>query len=294
MSSILEALERAEEERLRGEGAVLRPLPASRRKRSWGGLIWVLILIMVLALLLNLAFWFYQQQTATVAPAVPPHPVPPHPVQREMPAPVAPTAVESRRERAAAASQPALSVRDQLKRHTPPSSKPLLSEALVARPPPPVASPAPKAIEPEAVPLEPDAKPEVSPPLAATPAAAEPVMPAREQPAQRTVKPAPEPAAVATTVEPAPPTAASTAQPAAQAPIPLVWELPQYLREKILQLKSSVHVYNENPAQRFVIINMHRYGEGDTLPPDDFRLKRIERDGMIIDYGEGLVRLEQR
>jgi len=74
----------------------------------------------------------------------------------------------------------------------------------------------------------------------------------------------------------------------------VVWELPQYLREKILQLKSSVHVYNANPAQRFVIINMHRYGEGDSLPPDGFRLKRIERDGIVIDYGDGLVRLEQR
>ncbi|MCU7812942.1 MAG: general secretion pathway protein GspB, partial [Candidatus Thiodiazotropha sp. (ex Notomyrtea botanica)] len=76
--------------------------------------------------------------------------------------------------------------------------------------------------------------------------------------------------------------------------IPLVWELPQGLREKILQLKSSIHVYSETPEQRFVIINMKRYKEGDSLQPNGFRLERIDRDGVVIDHGDGLVRLLRR
>lgn len=299
MSSILEALERAEEERLRGEGAVLRPLPSAPRRRRLSGPKPVLILALVLVLLLNLAYWLFQRQSATEAPVAPP------PAQRELPA-----AVEDGIERPAAASQPALSVREQLKRHTPPSSKPLISEAVVASPPQPAAQPAPKAVEPEAVPVAMppsdglETKTEVSPVPAPSPAPVEPELPAQARPLPRRVTPPPEPVALAPTAEPTPTppplsppaqnAAASPARPAAQEQIPLVWELPQYLREKILQLKSSVHVYSENPSQRFVIINMHRYGEGDTLPPDGFRLKRIERDGIIIDYGEGLARLEQR
>ncbi|MCU7869913.1 MAG: general secretion pathway protein GspB [Candidatus Thiodiazotropha sp. (ex Lucinoma borealis)] len=73
--------------------------------------------------------------------------------------------------------------------------------------------------------------------------------------------------------------------------IPLIWELPQGLREELGQLKTSIHVYNKEPEQRFVIINLHRYGEGDVLSSKGYRLKRIDRDGIVVDYGEGLVRL---
>ncbi|MEW8506978.1 MAG: general secretion pathway protein GspB [Candidatus Thiodiazotropha sp.] len=73
--------------------------------------------------------------------------------------------------------------------------------------------------------------------------------------------------------------------------IPLIWEMEQGLREKLEQLKTSIHVYNEEPSQRFVIINMRRYSEGDTLGASGYRLHAIDRDGIIIDYGRGLVRL---
>jgi hypothetical protein len=77
----------------------------------------------------------------------------------------------------------------------------------------------------------------------------------------------------------------------ARAKIPLIWELDQGLREKLEQLKTTIHVYNDDPSQRFVIINMHRYGEGDLLGTTGYRLHEINRDGIIVDYGDGLVRL---
>ncbi|MES9993299.1 MAG: general secretion pathway protein GspB [Candidatus Thiodiazotropha sp.] len=73
--------------------------------------------------------------------------------------------------------------------------------------------------------------------------------------------------------------------------IPLIWEMEQGLREQLEQLKTSIHVYNEEPSQRFVIINMRRYSEGDILGVNGYRLHRIDRDGIIVDYGKGLVRL---
>ena len=74
----------------------------------------------------------------------------------------------------------------------------------------------------------------------------------------------------------------------------MVWELSQNVREMELQLKSSVHVYSKQPEQRFIIINMRRYSEGDRLPLHGFLLERIDQDRVVIDDGEGLVRLPRR
>ncbi|MES9930707.1 MAG: general secretion pathway protein GspB [Candidatus Thiodiazotropha sp. 6PDIVS] len=73
--------------------------------------------------------------------------------------------------------------------------------------------------------------------------------------------------------------------------IPLIWEMSQSLREKLEQLKISIHVYHEDPKRRFVLINMRRYSEGDSLKVDGYRLKRIDREGIVVDHGDGLVRL---
>ncbi|MEW8561278.1 MAG: general secretion pathway protein GspB [Candidatus Thiodiazotropha sp.] len=80
-------------------------------------------------------------------------------------------------------------------------------------------------------------------------------------------------------------------QEAAKAEIPLIWELEQGLRNKLEQLKTTIHVYNDEPSQRFVIIDMRRYSEGDTLGSSGYRLHEINRDGIIVDYGNGFVRL---
>ena len=73
--------------------------------------------------------------------------------------------------------------------------------------------------------------------------------------------------------------------------IPLVWELPANLQQKLSDLKINIHVYNDKPAQRFVIINMRKYREGDRLEPSGMQLERITRDGIVINHGNGLVRM---
>ncbi|MEW8027883.1 MAG: general secretion pathway protein GspB [Candidatus Thiodiazotropha sp.] len=73
--------------------------------------------------------------------------------------------------------------------------------------------------------------------------------------------------------------------------IPLIWELDQGLREELEQLRTTIHVYHEKPSERFVIINMRRYGEGDILGANGYRLHTIDKDGIVVDYGNGLVRL---
>ncbi len=332
MSSILEALERAEAERHKGNGSASRRPPAANRPRRWAG-----PLLVLLILLLNLGLWlFYRQapteETVSPSAAQPVKPVPaalapasvdekparapsepgpalsageqlrqpPRPrAGHGTPASAAPASIEEKAEAADSTPGPSLSLGEQLKRHTAPSNRPLVSEAVVTRPPP-IRSSATKA---QAVSAGVESPPETLPSLATAPASS-------VLPVERSIEPAapPEPSAVAATGESEPllntlsppPQQSATATPPEQASaamqeqIPLVWELPQQLREKILQLKSSVHVYSKTPGQRFVIINMHRYGEGDSLPPDGFLLKRIDRDGVIIDYGDGLVRLQQR
>ncbi len=67
--------------------------------------------------------------------------------------------------------------------------------------------------------------------------------------------------------------------------------VPQDIRIELMKLTITVHVYNENPGKRFVVINRHRYEEGDRLETEGLILKRIIRDGIIIDYGDGLVKM---
>jgi general secretion pathway protein B len=299
MSSILEALERAEEERLKGKGQARRPLSAQARGRRINGRLAGLVLGCIL--LLNLGLWFFYRTTPSALKTI----ALPQPVQTRSPASrVPPAAVASQHRPNVVRSQPvkpALSVREQLKRSTLPSDKPLISEAVVARapplPPPPKARA--KAVEPSPAPASAQTRAEAPVIVKANegvPRAVERSQPPGVIPAtpmERTLKPvtAPRPASPQERVTTAP---AMDKSPQAGDQIPLVWELPQTLREKVLQLKSSVHVYSETPAERFVIINMHRYSEGDTLPPDGFRLVRIEREGLVIDYGGGLVRLQRR
>ncbi len=284
MSSILEALEKAEGERIRTAATGLGP---TRRKRTGPRFsLPVIVGIVTALLLLNLAIWWFYLRV------VPDEPMPPSSAA-SVPAKPTPAALpQPQPQRVKETVKPVLSLRDQLKRNAAPSDKPLINEAQVTLKPPPPPPPAPVV------------RPAPSSRQAIPPVIREPVRvdQAVAEPAAGVVSRAASGSDVAPIVRPDPVVVASprptpTAQPVEQPPeeqIPLVWELPQTLREKVLGLKSSVHVYNETPAQRFVIINMHRYSEGDSLPPDGFRLERIDRDGVVIDYGAGQVRLPRR
>ncbi len=286
MSSILEALEKAEGERIRTAATGLGP---TRRKRTGPRFsLPVIVGIVTALLLLNLAIWWFYFRVV---------PDQPTPLSSAASGPAKPTPAalpqpQPQTQRVKEAVKPALSLRDQLKRNAAPSDKPLIDEAQVTLKPPPPPPPPAAVVRP--APSSRQVVPPVREPVRVDQAVAEAAAGVASRAASGSdVAPIlpPEPVVVAS------PRPAPTAQPVEQPPeeqIPLVWELSQTLREKVLQLKSSVHVYSETPAQRFVIINMHRYSEGDSLPPDGFRLERIDRDGVVIDYGAGQVRLPRR
>ncbi|MEJ2694141.1 MAG: general secretion pathway protein GspB [Candidatus Thiodiazotropha sp.] len=279
MSSILEALEKAGEERIRAtardSSRRARGKPAVRR------LSFRLILVLVVGLLLlNLAIWWFYLHPGSVETQPPA--AAPTKLDGQAPLPAAPREASSQ----PVVEKAVLSLREQLMRNTAPSAKPLSDEAQVISTPPLSREPQAQVSNEMAgqVPQSPGAVPTA---VASLPTSADP---GRGAPAAARPEPTPEPGV-------APPREAaggSVEGSPSQEKIPLVWELPQTLREKVLRLKSSVHVYHKLAEQRFVIIDMHRYGEGDSLPPDGFRLQRIDRDGVVIDYGQGLVRLPRR
>ena len=45
----------------------------------------------------------------------------------------------------------------------------------------------------------------------------------------------------------------------------------------------DLHVYDRNPRKRFVMINMHKLRQGDTLP-DGVTVVRIRPDGVVLSY----------
>jgi general secretion pathway protein B len=61
------------------------------------------------------------------------------------------------------------------------------------------------------------------------------------------------------------------------------WELPDAIRNSVPEIKFSVLVYAKNPADRFVLINGERLGEGDSAQPG-LVVKEIRLDGVVFSY----------
>ncbi|HET7570178.1 MAG TPA: general secretion pathway protein GspB [Gammaproteobacteria bacterium] len=59
--------------------------------------------------------------------------------------------------------------------------------------------------------------------------------------------------------------------------------LPQSVQHQLPELQMEIHVYAPDPAKRFVMINMHRYVEGDTLA-DGPKVVSITPDGVVLRY----------
>ncbi len=68
------------------------------------------------------------------------------------------------------------------------------------------------------------------------------------------------------------------------------WELPQNVRDSMPELKITVMVYAEQPADRFLLLNGRRVVEGDSL--EGLRLEEIQRDGAIFSYRNYQFRIE--
>jgi general secretion pathway protein B len=49
------------------------------------------------------------------------------------------------------------------------------------------------------------------------------------------------------------------------------------------ELHLDLHVFADRPRDRFVMINMHRLGEGDSLP-GGVQVETIRPDGVVLSY----------
>lgn len=132
-----------------------------------------------------------------------------------------------------------------------------------------------------AAPPEPVAAPAAS---AAPPVATVPVIVAR--PAARSVAPPVEPVAVAApaaapvATAPASLPAQPSIAPASPPPGPPD-DVPDIDASSMPQVRLSMHMWNETPSQRFVILNGQRMAEGDRN--GDLAVVAIERDGVVVE-----------
>lgn len=298
MSTIYEALRKAEERRRLGEApsligdaawAARKPARAHESRRRW--LVWLLpVVVAALA-----GAWWLGRGSAP-APGLPPAPAPVAASPTPPPAaatPVAPAA-------APAASAPAVA----------PASAPAAVVTAPVAAPPPVQRPA--VVEPAAAavqgpaPGSATAAPSVvstaiapaSPPAATAPAvtSAQPLATAAPRPDAAT----PAPSAPATAVPAAPPfgtlppTSAALAPPAAvastlvptQSPgVPLLYEMPLGTRQALPPLKLSMHVYSPDPARRVVIIDGARLLEGEIVS-GELKVSQITSEGVVLQLGD--------
>lgn len=124
-----------------------------------------------------------------------------------------------------------------------------------------MSAPAPAAASPPPAPLEP-----VAPP---PPARASAVIPAAATGAE-TRQPPPSPTTTASAAG-----TAGTVNGAGRPP-----------------LKMSMHMWNEDPARRFAIIDGKRVGEGDRV--GDGTVTRIDADGVVLDWNGSEIRIPLR
>ena len=69
-------------------------------------------------------------------------------------------------------------------------------------------------------------------------------------------------------------------------------DLDSATRKLLPPLKLSMHLWNETPAQRFVILDGQRLREGDLL--GELVIERITRDGAVLAWRGGQLRIELR
>ncbi len=84
-----------------------------------------------------------------------------------------------------------------------------------------------------------------------------------------------------------PPSASDAPRAAASSPVdgaatPLD-QMPSAYRAEFPAMTIEVHVWDSEPGRRFVMVNGHRYREGDTLAAGP-RLDEIAQDGLVLDY----------
>lgn len=272
MSLILDALRKSEQQRRLGEtpGLVTESAWAARRWQSPAAprrrAVWLLLPLFAVAAAGGWALWKGRAPDAastsagdppTVATSVPTPaaaPASPVPAPATASAPVAQVPAAPVEPAIAAAPAPAQVPLPAPAVAPPPAAPPVTTPTAAATP----SSAAPAATAP-ATPAEP-----AQPTIAAEPVAEAPSAPPEEGPAvEATPVPAPTP-------------------PAADAVTP-VYALPLATRQSLPKLALTMHVYNADPARRFVILDDQRLAEGGATS-DGASVVEIRRDGVVIDF----------
>ena len=253
MSLILEALKKSEAERRLGRAPdLLTPsaLPVPER-RPWLWL-WGVVFGLAAALIVVLVLW---ARSALDAPTARP------------PAP-------------ASASAPAAPPLDTTMSAPPPAPAPVSrtpANAIANAPLP--QDPDFASTERESVPVPAHAIP-LPPPAPPTPRQNTPSPPAQAQPVVTRPLPASLPAAASVPVTVPEPEPAQTLE-----PLQHLATLPASLREGLPPLRLSMHVYDPDPAARFVLIDGKRYRQGDAIAPG-ILVDAIRPDGVAIAHGQ--------
>lgn len=64
-------------------------------------------------------------------------------------------------------------------------------------------------------------------------------------------------------------------------------------KSKLRAYEINVHVYDNEADERFVLVNMKKYKQGDRLPGGGPIIDEITPEGLIMDYAQGKVLLER-
>lgn len=130
--------------------------------------------------------------------------------------------------------------------------------------------PLPRAVPPV---VRPSAPPQVAPPIVPAP------IPPRPRPA---------PVKIPVTKPVTPPPAPKPAE----NDVPRLRDLPADARAAVPPLNLDVHVYAPNAADRFVLINMRKYHEGEQLAEGP-RIEAITETGVLLSYQGQRFRIER-
>ncbi len=109
---------------------------------------------------------------------------------------------------------------------------------------------------------------------------------------QPVTEPVIEPAASPAVAEPAPAVAAPAPAPARDS-IPTIDELRLAGSIDLPELRIDIHVYSENPAERFVFINMNKQRENSILAEGP-AVREIRRDGVVLEHRGQVFLLPRR
>ncbi|MDH5632833.1 MAG: general secretion pathway protein GspB [Gammaproteobacteria bacterium] len=72
--------------------------------------------------------------------------------------------------------------------------------------------------------------------------------------------------------------------------LPYYWEIDSLVRQRLGEMTVTIHVYADNPAQRFLFLNDREYRAGEATTTG-VRVERIEPEGVVLSYNQHVFRL---